>query len=179
MLSEIKEHVATGRKVRVSRSRPSHPRLNGYLLAASDELGLMHVFDDFEPDGYMVFRICDVESVRSGPYERHWDRMLSGEGLLQGLELEPAIDLLSIREAIVSIHQNFGRLVIECEDANDDIEDYYIGCVANIDNSVVVFDNFNGLGEWEAEPDQISLDEITLIQFETPYIQRFWRYLKG
>ncbi len=179
MLNKIKQHTATGRKVQISRSRPSNPSLNGYLLAASDELVLMHVFDDFEPDGYTVFRICDVESLRSGPHERHWDRMLAGEGLLGGLELQHTIDLSSMQGAISSIQQHFGRLIIECEDADEDIEDFYIGCVVNISDSVVVFDHFDGLGEWEEEPAEIDLDEITLLQFQTPYIQRFWKYANG
>lgn len=179
MLSEIKQHIATDQKVRISRSRPSQPNLNGYLLAASDELVLMHVFHDFMPDGYMVFRICDVENLRSGPYERLWDRMLAGEGLLGGLELQHTIDLSSMQCAITSIQQYFGRLIIECEDAAEDIEDFYIGCVVNVGDSVVAFDHFDGLGKWEEESAEIDLDEITLLQFQTPYIQRFWKYVNG
>ena len=37
----------------------------------------------------------------------------------------------------------------------------------------------DALGVWEPEPDPIPLAEITMLQLETPYLKRFWRYLSG
>jgi hypothetical protein len=81
--------------------------------------------------------------------------------------------------AIEAIDREFGRLIIECEDRDEDVEDFFIGKVVSISDGVVQFDHFDGLGHWEQSAATIPLDEITLLQFETPYIQRFWKYVSG
>lgn len=173
------KYLKTRKKIQVERRYPSNPRLNGYLLELSDSLGLMHCFDDFEPDGYTVFRVEDVTEVRSGQYERHWEQMLAGEGLLGGLNVDLRMDLTSMQSAIESIDREYGRLIIECEDREEDVEDFYIGQVVSVGKDVVQFDHFDGLGKWEKSTASIPLDEITLLQFETPYIHRFWKYIDG
>jgi hypothetical protein len=170
-------HVGTGMKIRVERSRPSTKRLNGYLMGLSEMLGVMHCFDDFEPDGYTVFRLEDVVSVRSNEYERHWDRMLSAEGLLGGLTREFTIDLRGIQTALESVNKQFTTMIIECEDDEEAVEDFYIGHVVSISDEDLSFEHFDALGRWEEEPSTIRFDEITLIQFETPYIKIFSKYL--
>jgi len=179
MNNKLEKHLKTRKKIRLERRYPSNRNLNGYLLDISDVLGLMHCFDDFEPDGYTVFRVNDVTDVRSGKYERHWDRMLAGEDLLDGLKFDLRIDLTSMQSAIESIARECERLIIECEDRNEDVEDFYIGQVVSIGGESVQFDHFDGLGRWEESAASIPLEEITLLQFETPYTHRFWKYVGG
>ena len=105
--------------------------------------------------------------------------MLAGEALLDGLKLDLRIDLTSIQSAIESIAREYGRLIIECEDRDEDIEDFYIGQAISIGGDSVQFDHFDGLGRWEKSAASIPLEEITLLQFETPYIHRFWKYVSG
>ncbi len=176
---ELRSHVGTRKKIRIERSRPSNPHLNGYLVALSPGWGVLHAFDDFEPDGYTLFRVEDVISVRSGPYERHWDRMLAAEGLLGALDRQVAFDLTDVGSVIRSLDSNFGRMIIECEDADSELEDFYIGAVARVGPSSVWFDHFDALGAWAEQPAEIALDEITLLQVETPYLLRFWRYIEA
>jgi hypothetical protein len=175
----LRAHVGARRKVQVERSRPSNPRLNGFVLASSETLCYMHVFHDFYPDGYVVVRLDDVESVRSGPYERFWDEMLSGKGLLGGLERPPPVDLSSMEAAIASIDRACGRMIIQCEDDEEDVEDFYIGVVAQQGDGAVLFHHFDGLGRWESPGAVIEYAEVTMIQIETPYMQQFWSHVQG
>jgi hypothetical protein len=103
--------------------------------------------------------------------------MLAGEGKLGGLILPIQLDLSTMRAVIESIDRAYGRMIVECEDLEEDIEDFYIGTVPEVDDSTLVFDHFDGLGEWAQEPSRISLNEITVIQFAAPYIEGFWKYL--
>jgi hypothetical protein len=176
-IEELRAHVGTRKRICIERSRPSCPHLNGYLVALSDRLGMLYAFDDFDPDGYAIFRVDDVLSVESGPHERHWDRMLAAEGLLGALDREIVVDLTDVRSAITSVDSAFGRLIVACEDADSDVEDFYIGTVVRLDQRSLWFDHFDGLGVWASEPAEIALDDITLLQVETPYLQRFWRYV--
>jgi hypothetical protein len=176
---ELKSHLNTQRKIRVERNRPSNELLNGYLMALSETLGVMHCFHDFLPDGYSVFRLEDVVSLRSGEYERHWDRMLAGEGLLDGLKRQITIDLGSLKAAIQWIDKEFKLMTVQCEDNGNNRQDFYIGRIDSTTETALVFHHFDGLGQWAEEPAAISLDEITLVQFDTPYIKHFSKYVGG
>ena len=177
--SQLSEHLATGRKIRIETNRPADPLLNGYLMQLSDRLGLLHCFDDFEPDGYSIFRLADVTSVRSGKFERHWDRMLRGEGLLGGLDRELLVDLSDIQTAIGSVSRQFKLMTVQCEDGEEDVEDFFIGQAVSFEGTELIFDAFDALGQWNDAPSRILLDEITMVQFVTPYIRHFSKYLTG
>lgn len=148
-VATIREHAGARRKLRVERNRPSEPRLNGYVLSCSESLFLMHVFHDFQPEGYVVARLIDVVESRSGPNERFWDEMLAAEGLLDGLDNPPHVDLSSIEAAIASVDREFGRMIVECEDDEEAVQDFYIGVVARQGDGAVLFHHFDGLGNWE------------------------------
>ncbi|MAT71907.1 MAG: hypothetical protein CMJ58_20580 [Planctomycetaceae bacterium] len=177
MSDSIRQYVGTNKKISVERSLPSNPRLNGFLVDASESLGVMHCFHDFMPDGFSVFRIADVTEVRSGKYERHWERMLKGEGLLSALAKPPSLDLTTMRSAIDSIESQYDGIIIECEDAEIESEDFYIGSVLSTNEEKVTIQHFDGLGNWDGEPSTLIMSDISLVQFDTPYINTFWKYL--
>ncbi len=163
--------------VRVTRRRPSQSPLAGYVLDTSDYLALMHIFNDFTPDGYTILRLDDVEEVRSSHIERHWHRMLSGEGLLSGLKLGFKPDLSSMPSAIESLWRQYRHIIIECEDEDDPIEDFYIGFPLVVGRGGVIFRYFDACGLWREMPELINASEITRVQFDTPYINHFEKYL--
>ena len=179
MMYDLLQYVGTKQKVQVRRRTPCEPTLNGFLLDSSPSLVLMHAFHDFMPDGYTVFRLEDVEGFRSGPYERHFENMLRAEGLLGGLDFAAQIDLSSMRSAIGSISECFENLIIECEDDDEDTQDFYIGSLVLATFDCITFRDFDGYGYWEAEPAEIDIDDITKVQFDTPYIRVFSKYLRS
>ena len=50
-------HVGTRKNVQIDRDLEGDPSVSGYVIAMGDELALVHTFDDFEPDGYMLIRL--------------------------------------------------------------------------------------------------------------------------
>lgn len=179
MTLELLKFVGTRKKVRIERSCPSEPRLSGFLLGASPALGLLHAFHDFLPDGYTVFRMEDVVEFRSGPYERHWESMLQAEGLTSGIDRVKPIDLTSMHTAIECISAQYPYLIVECETEDDDGSDdeFYIGSVVAMNFEILRFHKFDALGYWDNEPTEIWIEEITKLQFDTPYINTFTKYL--
>jgi hypothetical protein len=182
----LSSHINAGRYVHIERNRPSEPRLNGYLLASSYSfkdgkvtggLALMHPFDDFEPDGFTVIQIQDITAIQCGTRERLWDTMLRGESLLSALDRPPKIDLGGMKAVVESIASQFQYLIVHCEDLNDRIQDFYLGEPVSIDVDAIHFRCLNSLARWEDEPATIRLDEITKVEFETPYIKRFTKYI--
>ncbi|PQO41924.1 hypothetical protein [Blastopirellula marina] len=177
--TDLKPLLNSRRKIRIERRRPANPHLNGYLVGLSPELGMMHCFDDFEADGYTIFFLDDIESIRSSEYERHWDHMLAAEGLLGGLDCVPRINLASMDTALVSAAKQPGIVIIQCEELENSIEDFFIGQIASIGTETVWFDNFSALGMWDETSEKIALNEITLVQLDTVYAQTFSKYVTG
>ncbi|MEQ8316984.1 MAG: hypothetical protein RIE77_14010 [Phycisphaerales bacterium] len=176
-MTSLQEHAGTRRRVRIERSRPSNPRLNGYVLDAANGLALVHPFDDFEPNGYAIIRERDVVSVRQGDYEAFWDRMLEAEGLLGGLDEAPKIDLSSMAMAIGDAAARYPFLAIQCEDEDEAIQDFYFAKVRYVTDSRVDVRCVDGLGRWE-EPGPFPLEDVTLVEMGTPYLTRFARYVE-
>jgi len=175
---ELSLFARTGKKVRLTRQQPSEARLNGYILGVSEKLLLMHCFDDFEPDGYTICRIRDIVKLRHGPYEEWFDHMLRSELLVEGLKLRHRIDLSSWTTAIQSVARHYKQMVVECEDAKEDEEDFYIGEVVELRNRSIRFRYYDALGYWSAMPKSIAMAGITKVQFDTPYIKVFSKYTR-
>jgi len=174
---ELQHHVGTRRKVRLERNRPSNPLLNGYLLAKHDGLVLMHPFDDFEPNGYAIIRELDVVSLRSDEHERLWDRMLEGEGLLGGLDVPPTIDLSSMHAAIKSAASRSHFVSIQCEDKDEPNQDFYFAELVEATTDAIHVRHVNGLAQWEDDIAVVPTNEITMVEFDTPYLRRFAKYI--
>ncbi len=176
-MSRLSAHAGTRRKVQIERNRPSNRLINGYVLHCEGGLALVHQFDDFEPDGYAIIRERDIVSVRQGEYEAFWDRMLESEGLLGGLDEAPKIDLGSMAAGIQSAAALHPFLAIECEDEDEPIQDFYFAKAMSITETHVHLRCVDGLGRWE-EPDPVPLEDITMVQMDTPYLTRFARYVR-
>ncbi len=176
MYASMVEHVGTGKMIRLDRRLSGEPSLHGYLLALGPELGLIHCFDDFEPDGYTVFRVEDVLAFERAAHEEHWDRMLTGEGLLGGLRLPFEMDLAGMPAALRSIQARFADLIVECEDEGDDEGDFYLGRLLEVGDETLMLHYVDALGRWDESPTLIPIERVTKAQFDTPYLRRFMRY---
>lgn len=177
MESELADFVGTRQHIQIRRSFSANESFSGYLLALSDSLGLMHIFHDFSPDGYIVFRTRDVLDVRSNESDDFFHRIIKAEGLQSGLDLRLHVDLKSMRTAITSIHAQFGRLIVECERKKPEDDEFYIGQLSAVSTTKIYMNEFDAAGVWCEEPAEISIRNITLVQFESPYLQMFWKYV--
>ena len=176
---QLRSLVDTWKKVRLTRGFPSEALHNGFVLALGREWVLLQQFHDFYPEGYTALRVRDVTDVRSGEYERHWERMLAAEGLLDRITAAGDVPLDDTPQLLKALHQRGRNVIVECEDPDEDVEDFYIGQILSVDEDSMCFANFDGLGRWDDTPHTIPFVEITKVQFETPYVQTFSKYLEG
>jgi len=150
---------------------------HGFVVALSSDLLMLHQFCDFYPDGHTVLRVGDVSDVRSGEYERQWEKMLEGEGVQIDFNSDLLItDMATLAESLL---HRLVPVIIHCEDKVRDLEDFYIGNVLSVDSTNVIFANFDALGKWDKEPHTIPIGDITRWQIDTPYAMKFSKYLEG
>lgn len=176
MREQLASFQGTWKQVRLNRRIPSQRLHHGFVLGVGAEWVLFQQFSDFSPDGFAALRLRDIKKIRSGEYERVWEKMLAGEGLL-GLESVPTLPLDNISGLLAVLQERGQNVIIECEDLTRDLKDFYIGRILAVDDKSVSFLHFNAMGRWKDEPDTIPLREITKVQFEAPYIKIFSKYL--
>jgi hypothetical protein len=164
--------------VRVRRNIPSEPNHYGFVLGLGHELVLLQQFYDFHSEGYTVLRLADIAGVRSGPDERHWERMFAAEGILDSVGISYGVSLRDLPTLLRGLQQRGDNVIVECEDTKEPIEDFYIGKIISVAESLL-FANFDALGRWDELPHAIAFDEITQVRFETPYVRTFSKYLEG
>jgi hypothetical protein len=179
MREQLRSFVSTRKKVRLTRCVPSEPLHNGFVVGVGRDWVLLQQFHDFYPEGYAALRVRDITDIRSGEYERHWERMLAGEGILDRLEVAHDVPLQDLPELLKALQQRGDNVIVECEDAEEDIEDFYIGRILSVVGDTLAFANFDALGHWDEAPHTIPLEEITKVEFDTPYVRTFSKYLEG
>ena len=62
--------VGTRKKVQLTRSLPSEPRHNGFVVAVGHEGVLLQQFHDFYPEGYTTLRVGDITCRNAARPER-------------------------------------------------------------------------------------------------------------
>lgn len=176
---QLRPFVGSRKKVRVARSIPSEPHHNGFVLGLDRDWVLLQQFHDFYPEGYVALRVADVITVRSGEYERQWERMFAGEGILNRVGIRYSVSLHDVQSLLKSLQQRGNNVIVECEDFREALTDFYIGRILLVEGGSLFFANFDALGKWDDRPRKIALDEITQVQFDTPYVNTFSKYLEG
>ena len=165
--------------MRLTRSIPSETHHSGFIVGVGRDFVLLHQFHDFYPEGLTALRVKDITNVRSGKFERLWERMLAAEGVLVQSALPADLRLADVSELLKALQQRGENIILECEDPEADQKDFYIGQILSVDYDSVVFANFDGLGHWDEVPHTIPYKEITKLQFDTPYVNTFSKYLEA
>ena len=178
LADELRKYVGRTQKVRLSRQTPCAPSLNGFILALGEVWLLLWQFHDFYPDGFTLIRVDGICECRCGKYEEFWTNMLQEEQIVHELP-DPKIDISSEQTILTCLQKTQENFIVESEDPDDDTEDFYLGRAVRIQKSGIKFASFDGLGKWGAKLHSIGYDEITRIQFDTPYANSFSRYTDG
>ena len=172
-------HLGQQKKVRIQSKLPNEAVGYGYVIGLSADWVLLRAFDDFNSEGYLIVRIAHIGEIRSGPLEEFWSRMLLAEGILKPQELDFKVSIENISAMLLDLRQRGRNVIIECEDLEEPSSDFYIGQILDMDHETVRFSNFDAMGEWDEEPSEILLHEITKVQIDTPYCLLLSKYVNG
>lgn len=172
--------AGTQKMAHLTRSYPGEPTHNGFVLGLGRDLVLFHQFHDFYPEGYTALRVADVKRDRSGEHERFWEAIFRGEGLMDRVGIPYEVPLDDFRLLLEALHLRGQHVIIECEDRKtEEDDDFFIGRLTALGDERVSIRYFDPMGRWDEKPCIIDYEGITKIQFDTPYINRLTKYLKG
>ena len=174
IISELREIIEAGYQVRLARPGMEAEFIHGYPLCVRGNLLLLQDVEEFRPDGYSMVRVCDIEDLRSGNYERFSERVLRDEGWTPRVPAD--IEVGDFQHLFETFHRSGEIVIVECE-SNED-EDFYIGRVTGVTEDHVDIHYFNALAELDPHPTRVDLHHITRAQFRNRYIGVYDRYVE-
>lgn len=102
--------------------------------------------------------------------------ILKEEGILDQIR-KPSINSLDNWESVLTELHNLGKsVIVECESL--ETAKFYIGEITAIDKKSLFLLYFDAAGEWDEEPTEILLKDITSINFDSRYFNVISKYLK-
>ena len=176
---QLNRYVRSNKKIRIERHFSNDECINGFIHDISELLLVVQQFHDFYCEGYSIIRLSDLSDFRSDQYERFFEKMLMGEGLLDQVEYKKNVPITNLKTSLSYFNEKNENIIIECESSdNPEDNEFYIGKISEIKEGDVWFIGFNALGEWDKEEVAIKIADITRIQFDTPYINILSKYVQ-
>lgn len=173
----INEAIDQRHQIHITRINIDENPIDCIPIAAGKKLLLVEYLYDFLFDGYLVIRINDITSIRSGEIERYSEHIFNSEGIVNHNKLS-TIEFDDNWDNIFRWLQSLNEFcIIECESLSSS-SNFYIGKIENIRKDSVDLLNFNAIGKWDKHHTNILYEHITLVSFKTRYIDIMRKYLQ-
>ncbi len=177
--SDLTEFVGALKLVCLTRKFSDSVEEHGFVLGLSKTLVLLQRFYDFREDGYAVLRLIDISSIRSNKYERKWEQILRDEGMLDQVGMPDMLPLDGISMVIAALESRRMNIRVECEECEGaDESGFHIGRVVGIQSDAFDFQYFDATGKWFDGAYDIPFASVTRVEFDSPYINVFSKYLE-
>ncbi len=172
----LEKTIKAFQEIKITREKIDLNAIHCYPLLMSDKLLLIQYLYDYEVDGYMIVRLKDITSVRSGDLERFSESIIKNEGIIEDIKNPFFQSVENWNEVFGKLRVMGNNIIIECE--STDHSKFYIGEIIDIHEKSISLLNFDGLGEWDEEPTEILYSDITSISFDKRYINIISKYVK-
>jgi len=180
---DLRPHLNTNQLIRVTMNG-SDTAILGFLLGLSNKLAMFHTVDDFDPDGFVIVRTEDIESVQRTEFETHWQTLLEREGALAGLNNPPKINLATLPDALKSVAAQYPHMIVESEEFEGEGEDedetwitFHLGVLLGTHDGFAELHGYDSLGVWAEKPSIVWYTQITAVKFDSRYANTFWKHI--
>lgn len=180
IIKEIESFVGQPKFMRLFLSFDEDVTSFGFCLGMGKELVLMQVFHDFYSEGYEVIRLSGIKRIESKVEDSFFTDILREEGILKEVGLKYEVDLTDFRSLIQRLFELKKPVIIECEEVESDddhIVDFILGKIIVVKETSLVMHGVDAAGNWDDKPTEIDYRSITKVQFDTPYLNTFLKYV--
>lgn len=173
--SKLMQLAAQGSLVEVYRDRLAREATVGRVRQSSAHVVLMSRCDElYRYDGVAAVRATDITRIR------HGGRELETGALIHGPCLQPPpfpdVALLEISSAITIFQQRFGHVLLRAERLEPDM--CFIGEVTDLDDEMLVLQEFGTFKTRDRRELMVALDEITYVGADGAYEARLMSLYK-
>lgn len=163
-------------EVVIKRDKIDSAALYGIPLILDHNMVLIQYVYDYEFDGYMILRIKDITSVRSGELERFSEYILKQEGLYDQIKMPMLTTLHNWKTILEEIKIQYNNILVESEDIEDG--EIYIGKIQGLNNYSLEILCFDAMGRWNKEAVTIPYKKITAVRLEDRYTTVISKYVQ-
>lgn len=175
MKHKIDKYCKSRLLVKIERSKIDPNTKSGIILAYSNDLILVKYVYDFVVDGYQVVDIKDITSIKYGISDRYRNKIMKSDGDLKGIKKPTDIVLSDWHTTLESLQTKYPILIVEHEGPPK--ERFFIGKVVEFKNKHFTFRHFDATGKWLKNNKTMQYSDITTIQFDNIYINKFKRHI--
>jgi hypothetical protein len=177
VLAALRAAQQLGQLIRLERPDAAAPFSHGVPVASSSNLVLLREIapDQFRTDGYRIYRLSDISEIRSDEHERFFERLLAAEGIELVPQNLPDVDSSDWVAAIASPYLATRLLAVEAEYLPE--PEYWVGRLEQIDAESISLLCVSSIGEWESDPLEIEIGDVSCVHFDTRYLDVYSRHL--
>lgn len=148
-----------------------------YILGVSENLVLGVEEDDFILNGFQIRKISDIKELQIKDKDDICTRINEEKSLLDGIKV-PKIELSSWKTVFESLKPLHTLVIVENEKTDNDNNFFYMGYIAEIKQSYIIFSAVDADGVWDDNV-KIPYSEITSVTFNDRYSQAWQKYLSN
>jgi len=151
-------------------------KIQGFVLASSEELVVLQYVYDFNLDGLMVLSRSDISEIRETKTDKFQARLLKHEGLLENVPFARPFEVQSWRSIVKQLSRNYPLLILECERGSEPA--FVIGRLLKTTSAAAYVQHFTGIGRWLEEPVRVAYKDITSLQVGSNYLNVYQRHFE-
>lgn len=178
MLDKLKYHLENRKYLAIYRKVNKHElgRINGYILAISEQFVLLQETDDFRAMGYVIIPLAQIKKLRYNNTDKYYDKIMHWEKEIEHIKLNHTISLENWQAVFNSLKAININVIIECE--SSDINTFNIGPIVTTEEQSVHINYFDSKGFLDTEVTIIDYPSITKVLFDDRYINVFSKYTR-
>tara|TARA_Y100000588_G_scaffold380555_1_gene464627 strand:+ start:3076 stop:3636 length:561 start_codon:yes stop_codon:yes gene_type:complete len=178
IIEKIQHHLSNKKYCKIIRhfNQTDMAIAKGYIVDYSENFILLQNTDDFEIDGYSIIPIETIKDILLSNNDKYYHKIMTLEGLVDKILNKHKIDLTNWSSILRSIKKLGFNVIIENEDPDD--ESFDIGPITKITDSGAYIRYFDAKGFLDTQSTKIKWDLITIVKFDTRYINIFSKYLR-
>ena len=149
----------------------------GVILDQNKIFVLMIDFQDFEYDGYVIFKKKDICEIKRTENEKMFQKILEEEKILKRtLDTCKPIELGDMKKMLSELKKRKLPLILERKYNSENV--FQLGSIASVTKSGVKINYINARGEYDLKLVSSKFKKATFIKVDSPYSNLFFKYGK-
>ena len=177
--TRVQKHADKKDFVKIFRSfNGDQADISGFILRATKDFLLIQPELEFQLNGYAIIPIHQFDSLRSGPYEKMYKKILRGEGVFtKDYGFDHDINLTSWQTIFKDLKRLDYHVIVECEALHE--PGFMVGPIRRLSKSNVRVQYYSPAGILEEKLSSVTYKDITIVTFGDRYTTTFRKYLSA
>ena len=172
---QLNEHMLKRELIAISRSELNSNKVQGFPLAYSAQLLLIRRVYDFHVEGLLLVRRSDITDTYCSETDRFQRKLLEAENKLKRGIFRSNYSVDDFSTFLQGLGVNKIAII---ENESQRSGGFHIGQIVAVRQQSVTMQEFSGAGNWKRQHTEIDLNDVTICEIDTNYINFYARHFK-